>query len=86
MAELTKEELTEAIAEALARHDIEDNELHRKHHEFIQSEIDRRQANKDRWEKFQSSLIGGFALGILGVLGWIGTLVLSWLRHGTPSS
>ncbi len=86
MAELTKEDLTEAIAEALARHDIEETELHKEHHRFIKSEIERRARNKERWEKFQSSLIGGLALALLAGLGWLGTLIISWLKHGNPSS
>lgn len=86
MSPLTKEDLAEVLDDVLNRRRAIEDEIHKKHHAFIQMEIDRRERARERWEKFQSSFIGGFALAILAFLGWLGTLILSWFQHsgGNP--
>lgn len=83
MSDLTKEDLLEVLREVLGSHKLPDDMTHEKHHDFIKMEIERRKRNKERWEKFQSSFIGGLAMGILAMLGWLGTLVINWIRHGS---
>lgn len=77
---LTKEELIEVLEERTRKHS--EDPIHAAHHEFVQAMIDERQRRIAMWAKFQSSLIGGIALSFLGLLGWIGNLVINWIRHG----
>lgn len=78
---LTKEDLLEVLDSVLSKKEIFTDEKHQEHHAFIQAELDRRRRSIERWEKFQSSLIGGIALAVLAGLGWIGTLILEWVRR-----
>lgn len=73
---LTQEQLDQLLEKAhvLAGYPVE-------HRAFVQLLIEDRANRRVLWQKFQASLIGGAALAILGVLGWIGTLVLEGVRH-----
>jgi hypothetical protein len=80
---ITKEELIEVLDQALNSRRTVDDELHRRHHEYIELELERRENRKRAWEKFRNSFIGGLAVAALGFLGWIGTLIIEWLRSGS---
>ena len=81
---LTKLEIKQAIHEVLEEHRSLDEEQHSLHHAYIEAELRRREERHVMWLKFKSSFIGGLALGILGALGWLGTLILEALRNGGP--
>lgn len=82
MSNLTREDIEEVLSKVFTSRTLLENAEHEKHHEFIQMEIERRKRNKERWEKFQNSFIGGIALALLGWLGWLGLLIIEWIRHG----
>lgn len=87
--EMDKDELTLMLENALTKvlnegRSITD-EQHRLDHEWLerQRENDRKWAV--RWEKLQTSIIGGIALLILGGLGWVGKIVIEHiLSRGAP--
>lgn len=87
--EMDKDELTLMLENALTKvlnegRSITD-EQHRLDHEWLerQRENDRKWAA--RWEKLQTSIIGGIALLILGGLGWVGKIVIEHiLSRGAP--
>ena len=86
--EMDKDELTLMLENALTKvlnegRSITD-EQHRLDHEWLerQRENDRKWAA--RWDKFQTSLIGGLAVAILGGLGWIGKIVIDNMTRGNP--
>jgi hypothetical protein len=81
MTELTKRDLVEALDEVLNTRRTVDEDLHRRHHEYIEMELEKREQRKANWAKFRSSFIGGMALAVITGLGWIGTLILTWVRH-----
>ena len=70
---LTQEQLDQFIAR------VQPHPNHDKHHDFVQMLIDDRARRAALWQKFQTSLVGGVALAVLGALGWAGNLVLQAL-------
>lgn len=80
---LTKRDLKEALDDALNARRTVDDDLHRRHHEYIEMELERKEAREANWAKFKNSFIGGLALAILGFLGWIGSLVIEAVRSGS---
>lgn len=58
---------------------------HTADHEFVKMMREKAVKWDARWEKLQTSMIGGFALAILGGLGWIGKIVIDYvLQKGAP--
>lgn len=78
---MTKDEIITAVHEALDARRSLDNDTHAEHHAFIQMMIDDRARHAELWKKFQSSLVGGVALAVLGSLGWVGKLILEAWQH-----
>jgi len=76
---LTKKIVKEAMAETFAEHGITP-EAHISHHQFIELMMQKRENREKLFRKFESSLIGGLALAILGALGWIGSVVLDAIQ------
>ncbi len=76
-----KAELTEILREVLHEQRAIDDDKHELHHEFIEMELQRREARKKLWERFKLSFVGGVALAILAGLGWVGQLVLGAIKH-----
>jgi len=72
----SREELREVIEEALEKHKDDP------HHAYVQLLIDRRKKRMEMSQKFAQSFIGGLALGLLGFLGWLGLLIIEWVRTG----
>lgn len=79
---MTKDELVAAFIEALDAKRTVPQDTHAEHHTFIELMMKREARRAELWQKFNSSLIGGVALAILAALGWIGALVLEFIRHG----
>lgn len=79
---VTKEEMIEAFIEALEAKRTVPKDTHTEHHAFIELMMKREERRAELWQKFKSSIIGGIALAILAGLGWIGTLILEFVRHG----
>ena len=78
---MEKKELVAALHEALGeRHSI-DAELHNDHHEFIDMLREREKRRIALWQKFRLSFVGALATTLVGVLIWLGGLVLSAWKH-----
>jgi len=86
MPEIDEQTLERVITKVLnareARH--EHDELMERRCKFVDELIDREQRRRDAWKKFKMSFIGGLALAVLGFLGWVGTLIVEFFRHGPP--
>jgi hypothetical protein len=72
---LTQEQLDQLLAKSAPHPN------HEAHHAFVQLMIERDARRSELWAKFQASLVGGIALALLGGLGWVGTVILDYLRH-----
>ena len=77
---LTKKDLVAVLEEALNKKRSIHESIHTAHHEFIQSEIERREDNKKLWMKFQTSIVGTIATGLIAGLLWLGTLVIEAVK------
>jgi len=76
---IDKDELVEAILEAMdQRRKISNNE-HADHHAFIKLLMEREERRVERMRKFQLSFIGAIAVGIVGALGFIGQFVFDYV-------
>jgi len=81
--QLTKIDLIEALDEALNQRRNVNDELHLRHHEYIEMELKRREGREELWKRFRSSLVGGLAVTTIAGLGWVGTLIIESVRTGT---
>lgn len=77
-----REEMTALLNAVLDSRDRIDKERHRADHEFIDLLRAQHQARQELWKKFQTSLVGGAALAVLGGLGWIGALIIEHFHRG----
>lgn len=67
------------IVEEKLQHIIDiETKTHGKHHEYIQSQIDRNRRDEERWEKVKTQVLGW---GVIAIAGWIGKLVLDAISH-----
>lgn len=57
--------------------DIE-TKTHGKHHEYIQSQIDRNNRDEERWEFIKRHVLG---IAAVSFLGWIGKLIIDAILH-----
>lgn len=55
-----------------------ETKTHGKHHEYIQSQIERNRIDAERWEKIKTQLLGW---GVIAIVGWIGKLILDAVAH-----
>lgn len=80
------------VAEVLEERSTVDAETHRMHHEYIQSVqkelteyLTERRRSRERWDSIKNTAIGTLVVstvgGILGLLAWIGKLVLIAIQH-----
>lgn len=87
--EMDKDELTLMLENALNKvlnegRSITD-EQHKLDHDWLTRQREKDRKWDARWEKLQTSIIGGLALAILGGLGWVGKIVVeNILQRGTP--
>jgi hypothetical protein len=51
--------------------------VHRRHHDFIDSWMEKQSLKAKRWERARASLVGGL---ILSLIGGVGTF-LAWVAH-----
>lgn len=55
---------------------------HRKHHDYIDSEIEKNARDAERWEKIKTQVLGW---GVIAIVGWLGTIALkaieNWRGH-----
>ena len=61
------------------------NQLHNKHHDFLELEIQRREKRAQTWENIKKTAIGMITVAVLSLIGsgllWIGNLVLeAWKK------
>jgi hypothetical protein len=80
--EITKEELKQALSEALKEIDHEfwtpeEIEKYKIHRQYIALEMQKMERRQRLFENFKLSFVGGLALTFLAFLIWIGKLVLS---------
>lgn len=73
---LSKEELRIALDEALNKKRTIDNETHTEHHEFLKAYMVRWEARQKMWQRFKTSFFGSIAMAIVGILMWIGQLII----------
>ena len=82
IADMTQDEFKQVLEEVLQSRRVIDEDTHRIHHRFIQVQIERDERRAEMWRRFKLSFIGGLALAVLGFLGWLGSLILSWVQNG----
>lgn len=75
---MRKEELIEALQEALNSKRVIDNDTHKIHHQFIEMMIKKEERSVERWEKIKTQVWGW---GIVAVLSAIGTAVYKTFFH-----
>lgn len=75
---MNKEELVEALQEALNSKRVINDEAHKIHHQFIEMMIKKEERRIERWEKIKAQT---WAWGIISVLGIIGTAVYKTFFH-----
>lgn len=86
---MDKNEVTEAVLEALEKRATIDGGKHKGHHEFIElsrpfieSFIRREKRKQERWETIKTKVLGW---GIIGLLGAVGTAVYQvFFKNVTP--
>lgn len=84
MAEIDEKQLEAILCRVLNSRKKIDDELHDKHHKFIDLLIEREERRREGWRKFKLSFIGGIALATVSGLIWLGALVIEFLRGGPP--
>lgn len=82
---MTREDLKDAIKEALIEHRSIDAATHAMHHDFVADMIERRRRRLDRWEKVRVHIYGWGAVTLLGAAIYaIGNHARSWLTGSGP--
>lgn len=80
---LNKQEIMEAVVEAMTAHRSIDAETHQDHHAFIMLMMEREARRVDRVKRFQMSFIGAIAVVMVGFLVWVGQVVIQGVgAHG----
>lgn len=77
---MNKQDITDAVVEAMTAHRSIDAETHQDHHAFISLMMEREARRADRRRKFELSFIGGLAIGAIGFLSWIGSLLVEGIK------
>jgi len=76
-----KEEIKEAMREALNEWNSINSKTHEEHHKFIDILIVDAEVKKERVEKIKTSIIGwGFITGIGSIVGGLGYAVTQWVK------
>lgn len=73
-----KDELKEALDEVLTARRSIDEETHRRHHDFVQDEIRRRQQRREFYGRIKGNVFGWL---IITVIGGLGLIIWQWLQH-----
>lgn len=79
---ITKEEMVEALDNALNNRRCVDDDIHRHDHEFIRMIREREERRVKLVTKFKMSLVGSLAMGVVGGLTWLGGLIIESFKHG----
>lgn len=79
---MDKQEITEAVIEALTRHRSIDAETHLDHHSFIELMMKREERRAELVQKFKTSFVGALAVAAFSGLSWLGYIVIEAVKHG----
>lgn len=55
-----------------------ETKTHAKHHDYINSQIDKNARDAERWEKIKTQVLGW---GVIAIVGWLGTIALKAIEH-----
>lgn len=82
---MTREDLKDAIKEALIEHRSIDAATHATHHEYVAAMIERRRRRLERWEKVRVHVYGWGTVTLLSAAIYaIGSQVRGWLTGDPP--
>lgn len=77
---MTREELVDAVAEALARIPRIDADEHRTHHDYVANLIECSRRRREMFDKAVQHVAGWVAVGAVG---WVGMQILKAIRGGS---
>ena len=77
------EDLEETLIRILNDNRTIDNETHGKHHDYITSELNRRQRREEMAQKLKLSMIGTIGTALIGGMAWVGKLIFDAISRGT---
>lgn len=88
LANLTRDDLEQAVDAVLERRRGIPGDKHRVHHEFIEAEIERRRVKSEQrasraesWRRIRESVIGWLIITTLAAIGSAVYVAASWLRE-----
>ena len=73
---LDEKQLEELLDKVLNSRRAIDDATHADHHEFITMYRARWEARQKMWQRFKLSFVGGAAMAAVGVMAWIGQLII----------